>query len=152
MDRYSVDFLDIQCTPLPKQERAEFLSEVQYLANMPNRVRILDDQLVPRLADAFAHHPWVEKVERVQVTPQPAVQVQLTLRRAVLAVSDGNQLRAVDRNGVLLPATAITCGLPLFAGQARAAAGPAGTSWGDAAVEDAARGRLSNVFVTGIPH
>jgi hypothetical protein len=138
LDRYTLAFEDIDCTPPPNLERSAFLSEVQYLANMPSRLRLLDDDLGPRLMAAFARHPWVERVERVELRSQ-GVQVWLVYRTPVLAVQLEGETRVVDRHGILLPASASTEGLPVFHGHARAPAGPAGTPWGDSAVEQAAR-------------
>lgn len=79
-DRYTVAFSDIDCEPPPGQERPDFLAEVQYLAGMPNRLSVLDEDLAAQLADAFAHHPRVEKVEAVTVLPKRQVHVRLRFR------------------------------------------------------------------------
>jgi hypothetical protein len=138
-DRYSIAFADIASPSPPGQDRADFLSEVQYLGSMPSRLRLLDEGLTADLAKAFAGHPWVEKVERVEIASQRQVQVQLVFRTPVLAVPWGGRLRVVDRHGVLLPKGAVSEGLPVFSGEARPPAGKAGTPWGDPAVEKAAR-------------
>ncbi len=138
-DRYTIPFASIECAPPPGLSRAEFLEEVQYLGRLPERLRVLDDDLPAQLARAFALHPWVARVERVEVTPSRQVRVRLTHRRPALAVRVGERLRVVDSEGVLLPSKAPTAGLPVFEGQAPPPAGPAGTRWGDAAVEEAAR-------------
>src|SRR5262249_11840426 len=65
---------------------ADFLGEVQYLAEWPDRLRLLDPALPRQLADVFARHPWVERVEGVRVEPDRAlVAVRLAYRRPVLA-------------------------------------------------------------------
>src|SRR5262245_20426599 len=70
-ERYTIAFSAIECLPPPpNQERSAFLNEVQYLAGLPGQVRLLDDGLVRRLAEAFLKHPWVERVERVTRTTQ----------------------------------------------------------------------------------
>jgi hypothetical protein len=138
-ERYAIDFLDIACPAPPNQQRLDFLSEVQYLASMPSRLRLLDDDLPAQLTAAFGRHPWVERVEEIELAPPGQVRAKLRFRKPVLAVPQGEQLRAVDRHGILLPETAMTQGLPIFRGPARAHAGPAGTPWGDPAVEEAAR-------------
>jgi hypothetical protein len=142
LDRYTIAFAEIDCTPPAGQTRADFLDEVQYLTDLPDQLRLLDDDLPARLAEAFARHPWVEKVERVEIIPPRQVRVRLSYRTPVLAVKVAGQTRAVDVHGILLPATAVTRGLPVFPGQAPPPAGPAGTRWGDAAVEAAARAAL----------
>jgi hypothetical protein len=138
-DRYTLPFTDIECPSPPGRSCAEFLDEVQYLANSPGRLHVLDEHLPERLAACFSRHPWVEKVERVQVAPPRQVRVSLVFRRPVLAVPVAGDLRAVDAHGILLPRTAPTAELPVFSGYAGPPAGPAGTRWGDATVEAAAR-------------
>jgi hypothetical protein len=138
-DRYTLPFADIECLPAPPyQPRRDFLDEVQYLARLPARLRLLDADLPQRLAEGFAQHPWVRKVEQVEVTAKQ-VRVRLSYRRPALAVRRGERVRVVDAEGVLLPKEAPAEGLPVFAGEAARPAGPAGTRWGDADVEDAAR-------------
>src|SRR5205085_1645284 len=68
------------------EEPGAFLGEVQYLGGLPERLALLDDDLPGRLAEAFARHPWVEKVERVEVVPPGRVRARLTYRTPVLAV------------------------------------------------------------------
>src|SRR5262249_15474475 len=53
-DRYPTAFADIECPPPPIQSCADFLAEVQYLANQPARLHVLDEDLPRRLAVAFA--------------------------------------------------------------------------------------------------
>jgi hypothetical protein len=143
-DRYTVAFADMDCQPPAGMRREDFLAEVQYLAEVPEPMRLLDDGLPPRLAAAFARHPWVERVERVEIVPPRQVRVRLVYRRPVLAVTVAGRTRAVDAHGILLPATTVTQGLTVFSGQAPPPAGPAGTRWGDAAVEAAARAAASS--------
>jgi hypothetical protein len=138
-DRYTLPFADIECLPAPPyQPRRDFLDEVQYLARLPGRLPLLDPDLAKRLAEGFAQHPWVRKVEQVEVTAKQ-VRVRLSYRRPALAVRRGESVRVVDADGILLPKGAPAEGLPVFAGQAPRPAGPAGTRWGDADVEEAAR-------------
>jgi hypothetical protein len=138
-DRYRVDFMEIECAAPAGGSRAEFLSEVRYLSEFPERVPLLEDGLTARLARAFARHPWVEKVEEVKIEPPRRILVQLQFRQPVLAVAHGDELRAVDRHGILLPTDAVTEGLPRYPEKAPPPHGPAGTPWGDQRVEAAAR-------------
>jgi len=138
-DRYLVCFNDIDCTPPAGLERSAFLDEVQYLANFPQSLSLLDEELPKRLADGFRRHPWVAKVIAVELDPPKLVHVELVYRRPVLAVKIRNTVRAVDDQGILLPSDASTEGLPIFEGQAAPPTGPAGSRWGDAAVEAKAR-------------
>jgi hypothetical protein len=137
-ERYLVPFADIECTPPPGLTRAAFLDEVQYESCLPDRVGLLDDDLVQKLTAAFAKHPWVERVDRVLLQPPRKVYVQLAIRRPVLAVPTPEGLIAVDQHGVRLPRNADTKDLPVFDGNAPLP-GPAGTVWGDPQVEERAR-------------
>jgi hypothetical protein len=138
-DRYTLPFADIECLPAPPyQARRDFLDEVQYLARLPARLRLLDADLPQQLAEGFTQHPWVRKVEQVEVAAKQ-VRVRLCYRRPALAVRCGERVRVVDEEGVLLPKEAPAEGLPVFADKAPPPAGPAGTRWGDARVEEAAR-------------
>jgi len=137
--RYKFAFADIQCTPPANMNRSDFLGEVQYHAELPDQFNVLDEKLPGLLAKAFAEHPWVEKVAGVRIVSARSVRVDCTYRTPVLAVRWGDRMRAVDREGILLPPNAVIRGLPIYAGKAKAPAGPNGTKWGDPKVEAAAR-------------
>jgi hypothetical protein len=136
-----VAFADIDCPPPPERTREDFLTEVQYLSGLPDRLDALSGDAPQRLAEAFARHPWVEEVKRVEVGPERRIKADLVYRTPVLAVplKDGKALRAVDRHGVLLPGGRQALKVPRFAGQPKPPAGPPGARWGDEGVEAAAR-------------
>jgi hypothetical protein len=138
-DRHPFSFVDISCEPPPGLSHADFLDEVQYLGSFPASLHLREPELAQRLARGFALHPWVAKVEKVEVVPPGEVRVRLRYRRPALAVPVAGQLRIVDSQGVLLPRGASGVGVPVYKGKASPPAGPAGTPWGDAAVENAAR-------------
>jgi len=129
--RYQTAFADIQCQPPPGLARADFLNEVQFLAQWPDQVSLLDPRLVPRLVETFLRHPWVRSVQRVEVLPTRQVRILLVYRTPVLAVRQGSQVRVVDGSGILLPTTAATPDLPLYQAAAPLPQGPPGTLWGD---------------------
>lgn len=96
-DRPMVSFSDIECNPPPNQERLEFLHEVRYDSQLPETLQLADRDLPARLEAAFARHPWVARVERVEVTLPRQLQVRLVYRQPVLAVAlSGDQ---ADRFG-----------------------------------------------------
>jgi len=72
-------------------------------ASLDRPLSIMDEQLAERIALAFAAHPWVAKVQRVEKFHPARVEVQLVYRRPVAAVADGSDLWPVDVGGVLLP-------------------------------------------------
>ncbi len=157
-DGYTLALTDIDCTSPEGLSRGEFLTEVQSLARVPNRLPTLDEDLPARLAKAFAVHPWVESVRRVEIRgPHAKIHVELVYRQAVLAVClssdkiphDGSALietwtgmgrkalmpaRAVDRHGVLLPVSAVHSHLPVLITEVVAPQGPTGTHWDDPCV------------------
>ncbi len=138
-EEFKFRFAAIDCPAPAAMTRGDFLDEVQYLSDLPVELSCLEDDLPRLLAEAFARHPWVERVERVQVFPPDRVQVWLRFRTPVLAVPWDGRLRAVDGRGILLPASAPGDGLPVYSGTPRPPQGPAGTEWGDPAVQAAAR-------------
>src|SRR5262249_5065966 len=116
--RYQVEFTAIVCEAPPALTRENFLTEVQYLAEMPDHFRILERELNARLAEGFRRHPWVAKVESVEIQPAPRVQVRLRFRQPVLAVQTDDKVRVVDSDGVLLPLGTSAKGMPVFEGKA----------------------------------
>ena len=144
LDRYSLAFSEIQCEAPPGQARADFLCEVQYLAGMPGRLRLLEEGVAARLAEAFAAHPWVRRVEQVQILPTHEVRVLLQFRSPSLAVKLSRSsttpcVRVVDEQGVLLPTSAPADGLPTLTVEAKTAPNSAGKPWDTPAVSDASR-------------
>jgi hypothetical protein len=144
-ERYIIAFADIDCPPPPGQDRGDFLGEVQYLAGLPDRLSLLDDDLAERLHQAFGRHPWTASVTRVEVVLPRQVRVELVYRTPVLAVPLPSRstagARVVDRDGVLLPVRAAAPGLPILVRREslKSPAGLPGTPWGDATVAAAAR-------------
>ena len=132
---FNVAIADIQCPVPPGLDRATFLSEVQYLSGLPDRISTVDPAVVLRLASAFAAHPWVEHFDSLALRAPDGPRAILQLRTPILAVGD----RVVDRLGVLLPSGTSTHGLIAFRGTTPSPKGPAGAPWGDPLVEAAAR-------------
>lgn len=139
LDRYLVEFTEIECEPPIGMDRREFLDEVRFESRLPKRLNLTDHDLAQQLRDGFLKHPWVERVEAVQIKPPKQIVVKLAHRTPVLAVQVGAKLHAVDGHGILLRPNAPTLGLPVYDGDARPPQGPAGTRWGDPNVEAAAR-------------
>jgi hypothetical protein len=82
-DRYQFPFNHIECAAPAGMSRTDFLDEVQYLAGLPDRVNVLDENLAARLAQAFALHPRVGKVEGVHIRSAEQIQVRLVFRTAM---------------------------------------------------------------------
>lgn len=137
--RYALAVLDIDCPAPPGSDRRGFLEEVQYHGRLPDRIGLLAADLESTLRRAFAAHPWVERVERVETPAAGKVKVLVTFRRPVLAVKIADGIRVVDGHGILLPPGAPPAGLPVYPKNAAAPVNPAGEPWGDPAVEAWAR-------------
>lgn len=103
---YVVSADSIAITAQPNWIHADVKSEVlQSLGG--NDLELLDRDLVEKMAAAFAMHPWVAKVVRVEKRMPAQVRVDLQYRRPVLVVkmdatADGGLL-FLDEHGVLLP-------------------------------------------------
>lgn len=135
---YIVGPHDLEITPLPRWIHTDVEGEVYREASVDGPLSIMDDQLVTRLRDAFALHPWVRKVERVSKYHPAHVKVELEYRQPVCMVEVPGGLYAVDVEGAWLPWPDFT---PVEASQyARLTAidtmpvGSVGTRWGDARV------------------
>jgi hypothetical protein len=152
-ERFQIAFTDIDCIPPAPLGRSEFLDEVRYHAQMPERLAIFQEGLSDRLTEGFARHPWVARVEKVEISPPHTVRVTLAYREPVLAVvvtsdladldgcvnSAGLPLRAVDGQGILLPKKVpLTPALTILY-QAPRPAGGSGQSLGNPVVVGAAR-------------
>jgi hypothetical protein len=165
----TLSFQDIDCAPPPGLTTSAFLSEVQYLAGLPDQLSAHNDDLTAQLARAFEAHPWVEQVQRIEIHPtgrsagapsgyrahielihrqpvlavrmrpsQPHAQNTSSTQPAFLLASELPAWRAVDRHGMLLPASACCDKLPRLQAQVGPPEGPPGTPWGAQEVEKAA--------------
>jgi hypothetical protein len=129
-------FAELECEPPPGLTRAEFLDEVQYLAHLPDRLDLLEEDWCGRVAAALALHPWVGAVRRVERRPGGRMRAVLAYRTPVLVVAGAG--RAVDAAGVLLPQSAPQEGLPVLRSAVPDPAGGPGRRWGDPSVEGSA--------------
>jgi hypothetical protein len=132
----SLAFAQIECVPPEGTSREQFLGEVQYLANLPDKLDLYEAGLPARLAAACSLHPWVARVEHVE-KGAGRLRVELRYRVAVLVVQLREGPRAVDEEAVLLPVAADCSRLPMLAGVP--VAGRTGTACADERVKSAAR-------------
>ncbi len=142
---YRIGPEQVEITPQPPWiPRSDVRAEVFRSPTLDGRLSITDDDLVRRISDAFARHPWVAKVGLV-TKEYGMVKVQLVYRKPVCMVQlpDGGFV-PVDVEGTLLPTDAgdITpteaARYPRLLGMDRGPTAPAGTRWGDARVIGAA--------------
>lgn len=155
---YSIAFGDIDCQPPEGMSREAFLNEVRVHTNQPKALPLLDEDLIARLHRAFAVHPWVDSVRRVDIgSPHHAgshskttLHLDLVYRQPVLAIPLSAEAKAekgigergwrmVDRQSILLPVGTVPAHLPVLAAPVTVPAGPPGSRWGDARVAAAAK-------------
>ncbi len=131
--RYTVFFTDIETAAPPGLDRQSFLMEVRYLYDLPETLQSVDPNLSELLKVAFAKHPWVRAVEGVTVAVDGRIRVELQFREPalVLLIGPGSVPRAVDRDGILLPANATTANLPVFQNRPVPISLAAGQTWPD---------------------
>jgi hypothetical protein len=131
----------IRVTEAPPWIPKTFLDQVAREGELPEKISLLDDAIVDRVAAAFQKQPWVERVVSVRKDFTKGIDVVLEYRKPVAAVVvDGRRL-PVDHNAVLLPPEAFEHddSLPTIVHVTRLPAGAPGTAWGDRAIEGAAR-------------
>lgn len=147
----------IVVNPPPEWIQSDVVGE-SVLNGSLDGLKITENRLTVKVADAFAMHPWVEEVVRVHKSFPARVEVELRYRKPVAMVevmSNGHPaLFPVDRLGVLLPPqdfmppqdfvppvdfdpAAATRYLRINVGLSWPA-GPVGTPWGDNKVAGAA--------------
>jgi hypothetical protein len=105
-EAYTLAPEQIELTPPPPWVRANVKDEV--VRDMERaRLSLLDRLLTVQVAQAFATHPWVEKVVRVSKHQPPRVMVEVLYRKPVAMVEVVTRgqpgLLPIDANGVLLP-------------------------------------------------
>ena len=96
---------------------------------------LLEANLAADLAAAFAKHPWIAKVDRVEKTRQGRIIIEVTYRTPVAMVETHRGLYPVDAEAVLLPPNDFSLTqsdqLPHLRQVRSMPSGPAGTQWGD---------------------
>lgn len=90
-------------SPQPAWVRSDVVSDAFRTAARDGLLYLWQEDLCRQLADAFAQHPWVAKVERVAKSYPPRIEVQIQWRRPVCMVVWQQQLFPVDGEGTLLP-------------------------------------------------
>jgi hypothetical protein len=140
---YQVDWSSVAVTPTPRGVPSRVVEDIRIRAQLPEKLSLLQPGLAKQLAQAFADHPWIEKVNRVEVKRQRRIEVDLTYRRAALVVETSRGFYPVDAHSVLLPPTDFAPEdvnkLPVCRNVKTLPQGDAGEQWGDVVVDCAAR-------------
>lgn len=90
-------------SPQPEWVRSDVIGDAFRTAGRDGPLYLWQDRLCQQLADAFAQHPWVARVERIARSYPARIEVQLQWRRPVCTVLWQQQLFPVDGEGTLLP-------------------------------------------------
>lgn len=100
---YQLQREHIFTSPQPEWIRSDVVGEVFRTVVRDRPVYLWEENLCQRLADAFAQHPWVLKVDRVSKSYPARVEVQVQWRRPVCMVFWQEKLLPVDSEGTVLP-------------------------------------------------
>ena len=134
-DDFLLTFEKVEITPPPEWIHSDIRVQVFRDASLDRPLSIADDDLVERVRGAFALHPWVAKVERVQKFHPARVEVQLVYRRPVCMVEAAGEWVPVDADGVVLPREDFSpveaARYPRLTGVDTLPPGIAGTRWND---------------------
>jgi hypothetical protein len=144
--QYVLESEQIDVTPPPPQWiHSDIRSDVVRQAGMDGPLSLVDPQLTVRMADAFASHPWVARVERVSKHYPASLLVVVSYRQpvAMVEVDGGVGGLPVDAQGVLLPTRDFSAEdaqrYPRIGEIHAKPAGPVGSAWGDPRVVGAAQ-------------
>ncbi|MEN6457823.1 MAG: hypothetical protein ABFC63_02745 [Thermoguttaceae bacterium] len=125
----------VQITTPPEWIHTDIRAEVFRDPTLDGTLSLLDDDLAERVYRAFARHPWVAKVIRVD---KHNLTVELIYRRPVCMVEVPGGLLPVDEMGTLLPTGDFSSNeavvYPRLTGVERAPTAPPGNRWADAKV------------------
>jgi hypothetical protein len=143
-DEYRLAPQNIQvCTESNWIDVQRLTASVIQEASLDQRLSILDRRLTERLGLAFAAHPWVAEVARVEKFHPARVEIDLIYREPVAVVVNQMQRIPVDRSGVRLPLEDFTRdqldAFPAILGIHNTRRDWVGNAWGDPRVEGAAR-------------
>lgn len=94
---------EIELPAKPVWIRADVRAEALRDASLDPPLSLLDASLPERLAKAYQLHPWVSRVEGVQLTYPAHANIKLQYRRPVAMVDVNNGLLPIDAAGALLP-------------------------------------------------
>ena len=106
----SLSVEQIALSPTPEYIRSDVLKTVFESTDL-TRVSLLDINATAQIANAFATHPWIEQVLRIQKTSQGTVVVDVSYRRPIGMVKvvskhpevDGVSFFPIDQFATLLP-------------------------------------------------
>jgi hypothetical protein len=132
---------DIVLVGQPAWVKGDIKAEALRDASLDGILPLDDPELARRLARAFDVHPWVRSVDRVEVLSPASAHITISCREPLAMVRVPGGLLPVDREAFVLPSEDFTSeearGYPIISGVSSLPQGPAGSAWGDQAIEEA---------------
>ena len=141
--RLSADKITVSQPPDWVPDR--FIEDVLQSSGLNRTGSLLDKTLPKKLMEAFAAHPWVERVEYVIPRYPSGADIRLVYRVPTALVEVPQRgIFPVDRNGVLLPPETLSDTTSdrqylIIQGIQSMPLGSVGTPWGDPMVQTAAQ-------------
>jgi len=135
----------ITISPPPDWVPERFVEDVLQSSGLDRAGSLLDATLPQKLTEAFAAHPWVERVEQVIPRFPSGAEIRLSYRVPIALVEVSQRgIFLVDRNGVLLPPDYLSDSerrseYLTIQGIQSMPLGSVGTPWGDPIVQVAAQ-------------
>lgn len=143
LEEFQFSTRDIDITPPNRWVPPDLVAQVVRRGGLPERVSLLEPELVRRVAEAFADDPWVARVVRVAISRNRGIEAELEYRVPVLMVETARGVYPVDVDAVLLPPGDFSESdarmFPLLRNVKTQPGGAAGTPWGDNVVLGGAR-------------
>lgn len=142
-NEYKLTRSQIRITQPPHWVPHDLVEQACELANLPDEMNLLDENLTREIAEAFQLSPWVEEVVSVTKSFPAELDVKLNYRQPVAMVAVKQGMYPIDAHGVLLPphefSVADTKTYPRISDIMSTPQGPAGTNWGDPIIVEAAK-------------
>jgi hypothetical protein len=101
---YRLPMSKVRVVPAPERPvPVDLVEQVRNQNQLPRELSLLDTKLCPRLASAFAKHPWVAKVISVRQSFPADVVVEVEFRRPMAMVQVKGGRIPIDGTGTMLP-------------------------------------------------
>lgn len=140
---YRVQADDVRIPVPPRPVPPNLVERALGTKQLAEGFSLLDETLLPRIAEAFAKEPWVKQVVQLRKELPATIIIDLEYRRPVAMIDVKTGVYPVDEEGILLPPEDFTQAeilrYPLVTGVCSLPAGPPGAAWGDSTVAGAAK-------------
>ncbi len=143
LPEYQVGIEQISVTQPPHWVPEDLVAEVLHRVNLDHVMSLQDPTLSERIAAAFVTHPWIKQVHHVTKSFPAHIHVEVTFRKPVAIVYEVGGYYPIDASGCILPGNDFSHSdidrYPIITNVSSVPVAGQGQSWGDPAVEGAAR-------------